>query len=142
MKISGLVALALGCFAASVAAQPFRCVVDGRAVYQQQRCDGGRQVNTSGAGKADPNSTESIKMRNDVEYIKWRDKVNEAIGRGRVMVGMTADDVVRSWGQPEKINRTLTANVTREQWVYRGPRIGSDQYVYVENGVVVTLQSP
>lgn len=142
MKISGLGLLALCCFAASVAAQPFKCVADGRTVYQQQRCDGGKQVDTSGAGKSDPNSDASIKMRNDVEYIKWRDKVNQAIGMARVMVGMTSEDAVRAWGRPDKINRTLLANVVREQWVYRRAGIGNDQYVYVENGVVVALQSP
>lgn len=142
MKMSVLWAFALGWFAGVANAQPFKCVFGGATVYQQQQCDGGKPVNTSGAGRADPNSSAAIQLQRDIANVKWRDKVNDAITRSQVMVGMTAEDVVRSWGRPEKINRTMTARVTREQWVYRRGGIGNDQYVYLENGVVVTLQSP
>ena len=49
---------------------------------------------------------------------------------------MTAEEVYAStWGRPQKVNRTTTASVIREQWVYSGYR-----YIYFENGVVTSIQ--
>lgn len=54
-----------------------------------------------------------------------------------VRVGMSKEDVLASsWGKPEKINTTTTARLTREQWVY-----GGRNYLYFENGVLVTIQN-
>jgi hypothetical protein len=39
------------------------------------------------------------------------------------------------WGQPDKINDTMTANGTRSQWVYR------NAYVYLTGGVVTAIQT-
>jgi hypothetical protein len=40
-----------------------------------------------------------------------------------------------SWGRPEDVNRTITANKVNEQWVYSGG------YIYIENGIVTTIQN-
>lgn len=57
--------------------------------------------------------------------------------RGGVKVGMNAAQVLKSnWGKPEKINRTITSNVTHEQWVY-----GEHNYLYFENGVLTAIQN-
>lgn len=40
------------------------------------------------------------------------------------------------WGRPETINRTVTRNGTREQWVY-----GEGRYLYLENGRVTAISS-
>lgn len=51
-------------------------------------------------------------------------------------IGMTADQVRNStWGKPEKINRTTTAYGTSEQWVY-----SNNRYIYLDNGIVTTIQ--
>lgn len=51
-------------------------------------------------------------------------------------IGMKKDELLRcNWGKPENINRTTTANGTEEQWCYSGYR-----YIYVDNGVVTTIQ--
>lgn len=53
-----------------------------------------------------------------------------------VSIGMSQDDVVASsWGKPRTINRTTTANGTREQWVYDGG------YLYFQDGVLRTIQN-
>ena len=49
---------------------------------------------------------------------------------------MSAQCVLRVWGQPDDINRTITAHGTHEQWVYRT----HDTYVYIDNGMVTALQ--
>ena len=53
-------------------------------------------------------------------------------------IGMSADDVLHrsSWGKPERINTTVTARGTKEQWVY-----GLRNYLYFENGYLVSSQS-
>ena len=51
-------------------------------------------------------------------------------------IGMTAEEVRNStWGEPQKINTTITANHTNEQWCYSNYR-----YVYLEDGIVTSIQ--
>lgn len=65
-----------------------------------------------------------------------------AIRNQKVFVGMTAEQVIRSWGKPTTVNKTITSSIVSEQWVYGRGRIGDDQYVYLKNGIVDALQSP
>lgn len=52
-------------------------------------------------------------------------------------VGMNEHDASNTmWGRPETINRTVTRNGTREQWVF-----GVGRYVYLENGRVTAVSS-
>lgn len=51
-------------------------------------------------------------------------------------IGMSSSQVESSrWGSPDKVNTTVTAGGTSEQWVYR-----DFGYVYLQNGVVTTIQ--
>lgn len=54
--------------------------------------------------------------------------------RGEIAIGWTAAAVRESWGEPGRINRTITRAGTQEQWVYR------NAYVYVDNGRVTAIQ--
>lgn len=50
-------------------------------------------------------------------------------------IGMTEAEVYAStWGAPQKVNTTTTAAGKREQWVYE------DGYIYLDNGIVTTIQ--
>lgn len=55
-----------------------------------------------------------------------------------VKIGMTAKQVIEgsSWGKPQSVNRTTTANGVREQWVY-----GSGNYLYFHNGILQSIQN-
>ncbi len=54
-----------------------------------------------------------------------------------VSIGMTREQVKgSSWGRPESVNTTTSAYGSREQWVY-----GGRNYLYFENGVLVTIQN-
>lgn len=55
-----------------------------------------------------------------------------------VRIGMTAKQVREksSWGEPESVNRTITGNVTHEQWVY-----GDGNYLYFTNGKLTSIQN-
>jgi hypothetical protein len=58
-----------------------------------------------------------------------------------VWIGMTADQLVASWGRPIDINRTTTSAGTDEQWVYGTRGFMADAYVYLENGRVTAIQN-
>jgi len=122
-------------------AQPYKCVVDGKTVYQQAKCEGGQTVNTTGAGAADPASPASLQVRRDIAAMKRKEIVENAILSGSIVIGMTQDEVVQSWGLPSKVNKTVTGSGTSEQWIYRRAKIGYDQYVYLDNGIVRSIQS-
>src|SRR2546430_2196264 len=55
--------------------------------------------------------------------------IADAINRREVLIGMTANQCLKSWGPPERINRTVTAGATREQWRY-----GDKRYLYIQDG--------
>lgn len=59
------------------------------------------------------------------------------VKRHEAWVGMTADQLRKSWGEPEWGNRTVTASTTRDQWHYQHRPFS---YVYLENGTVTALQ--
>jgi hypothetical protein len=64
-------------------------------------------------------------------------KKNELARNGGISIGMTKEQVYNSsWGHPKKVNRTITANITFEQWVY-----DNNQYLYFENDKLVTIQT-
>lgn len=57
--------------------------------------------------------------------------------REGVRIGATMEDAIQSsWGRPERVNRTVTAYGTREQWVY-----GGGNYLYFRNGVLESIQT-
>jgi hypothetical protein len=54
---------------------------------------------------------------------------------GYIWVGMTRAQLLLSWGDPNRINRSVGSWGTHEQWVY-----GLSSYVYVEQGKVTSYQ--
>jgi hypothetical protein len=124
-------------------------LADGKVVYQDAPCQGGgTTVNTSGAGQADANSEGSNYYKKEAARIATEEnaqmaaqarasKISLAILNRKIVVGMTADEARRSWGEPIKVNASVGSYGRHEQWVYPG-----SQYVYVENGLVTAAQSP
>ena len=73
----------------------------------------------------------------ETKYKKWGKRVINAIQEGKVVIGMTKQQVLMSWGEATKINRTIGKWGTHEQWVYRenGP-----PFLYLENGKLTSYQ--
>lgn len=106
--------------------QAYKCVINGTAVFQQHPCPGGQKLDVPV-----PASSAS------------RDaQVANAIAVGEVRIGMTQEEVIRAWGRPDKINRTVTASTNLEQWIYERGSISNRQYLYIENGRLRSFQSP
>lgn len=99
---------------------------DGKVTYQESPCNAVQGASELKIPVAPPAS--------DLEA-----RFNNAIAVGKIMVGMSAAQVRRAWGEPTKINVTLGANGRTEQWVYRG-RNYRDDYVYLDSGVVRSIQ--
>jgi hypothetical protein len=70
-----------------------------------------------------------------LKYKKWGAKALNAIADCRVYLGMTADQVLVSWGKPNKINASVGSWGRHEQWVY-----GDSSYLYFENGKLTSRQ--
>lgn len=117
-------------------AQPYKCTVDGKVIYQQARCVGGVTVDTSAAGNANHASPGAIAAYREVDLYKRKQRVADAIANVQVFIGMTAAEVRLSWGHPASINRTITASTVSEQWVY-----GSGAYAYLTDGTVTAIQA-
>jgi len=65
---------------------------------------------------------------------KFGKKNAQRILEGKVWIGMTKEMARESWGSPQDINRTITANGVHEQWVY------GDSYLYFNDGILTTIQ--
>jgi hypothetical protein len=50
---------------------------------------------------------------------------------GKIWKGMNSDMVNDSWGTAQKINRVISGNVIKEEWVYR------NTWLYFENNILV-----
>lgn len=42
------------------------------------------------------------------------------IAQGQIGVGMTAEQVIASWGPPGNVSRTVSTDGTHESWIYYG----------------------
>jgi ATPase subunit of ABC transporter with duplicated ATPase domains len=67
-------------------------------------------------------------------YVQAHPEYREAILAKKVGLGMSADDVIASWGKPDHVNTTVTAFGKHEQWVY------GSTYLYFEEGVLASYQ--
>jgi len=52
----------------------------------------------------------------------------------KIWKGMTADMVMDSWGNPREINRVISGNDIKEEWLY------NTSLLYIENDVLVNWQ--
>lgn len=106
-----------------------KCVgADGKISYQAAPC-------------ASSDSGKQLKLQPVPETSAEEAIFNSAVARGKVMTGMSAAQVRRSWGAPTKINSTLGSYGKHEQWIYDRGNYQA-QYVYLQNGVVTSIQSP
>ncbi len=120
-----LLTIGIALCATAHAGQAYKCTVNDSIVYQDKPCaDGG----------------ETIELKAGPAMSSYEVQLIEMANRGRVMAGMSADQVRIAWGRPTSINRSVSAGSVHEQWVYRhGP--GSAQYIYLENGRVTSWQN-
>ena len=49
---------------------------------------------------------------------------------GKIWKGMSAEMIIDSWGNPNKINRVISGNVIKEEWIFR------NTWLYIENDLL------
>lgn len=69
------------------------------------------------------------------EIYKYDEKIQLAIIEHQVILGMTKEAVILSWGNPKDINKTVGSWGVHEQWVYT-----NGKYLYFENGLLTSWQ--
>ncbi|PAU92611.1 hypothetical protein CK503_15850, partial [Aliifodinibius salipaludis] len=69
----------------------------------------------------------------------WSTEIKYAVQNQEIVIGMTERQVRLSWGQPDDINSTVTAENRDEQWVYGDET--ERTYLYFENGELTTYQN-
>ena len=69
------------------------------------------------------------------EFSKFDKKTQEAITGHKVILGMTKEAVILSWGEPKDIHKTVGSWGVHEQWVY-----GSRTFLYFEDGKLTSWQ--
>lgn len=125
----GALALAAGCMAAPAWGQAYRCKgADGKVTFQEQPCQAGH-------------AQTDLSIKRPRPLTPDEQRIITATATGKVTRGMTAAQVQSSWGRPTKINRSSGSYGTHEQWVYDRGNFRA-QYVYLENGIVTSFQSP
>ncbi len=71
----------------------------------------------------------------DLSKSLWPIRIQEDILRGYIRQGFSREQVVLSWGSPDRVNTRTIAGGVHEQWVYGDPPFPKS-YVYFENGSV------
>ena len=79
------------------------------------------------------NYTQSV-VRNLSDIEKGIYLININGKKEKVVIGMSQNQCREALGNPQRINRTTTASIIYEQWVYY------NRYLYFENGKLVTIQ--
>lgn len=63
------------------------------------------------------------------------------IAEHRVMVGMSKEQVLQSWGGPQTINTSFTKDgIRQEEWIFEdwdSPAVVKHRYLYFEEGVLI-----
>jgi hypothetical protein len=67
---------------------------------------------------------------------KYGSVTGKRIADGTIWIGMTDKMCRDSWGNPNHLNRTVTANGVHEQWVYDH----QSTYIYFEDGICTSYQ--
>jgi hypothetical protein len=90
---------------------------------------------------------ETVSLPYDDEYYftenpieqSWSTEIKYAVQNQEIVIGMTERQARLSWGQPDDINSTVTAENRDEQWVYGDET--ERTYLYFENGKLTTYQN-
>jgi hypothetical protein len=75
-----------------------------------------------------------IQVQTDSRYDdlvnKYGTSMADRLYAGKIWKGMNSDMVKDSWGTAEKINRVVSGNVIKEEWIYRST------WLYFENNIL------
>ncbi|MEG1102362.1 MAG: DUF4124 domain-containing protein [Comamonas sp.] len=137
-----LAAIALAFAAASPVWAVNKCKdASGKVTYQEHPCEAASNSQSLNINAGRMSVDDELAAQERLAKIK-RDNANfDSMINGRIRIGMTSSQVQNAWGYPSKVNKSIGSYGTHEQWIYRNNGHNT-QYVYIENGVVTSMQSP
>jgi hypothetical protein len=141
------------------AAEVFRCEHDGKPTYTDTPCDADAQpisvaepqtIQAGGGTDLAKVYDERLarerreRVQADTRWLQQHDaaradelRVRNALVEGRVVSGMTQQQVRQLWGEPSDVQLQIDQNTSRERWVYQAQRGGlGRRTVSFENGRV------
>ena len=122
--------------AAPKVAQPAGGTLVDASTGQTTRSDSSRRSDVMRVARTDCTAPSVARIRRYVtRHPDWADDDVAQIACSQIHIGMAAAQVRAAWGAPESINSTINSFGQSEQWVY-----GGGSYVYLDNGVVTSLQ--
>lgn len=79
--------------------------------------------------------------RKRIEKMNLPENIENAVAEHKIMLGMTKEQVIMAWGEPDDINKTVTTKGTREQWVYGDWSHSKPKFLYFDNGILTGWQN-
>lgn len=72
----------------------------------------------------------------------WTSEMKVLVEEGKMKIGMSQEQLLSSWGNPDKINKNVGEWGVFEQWSYGDVRYPYDvtYYLYMENGTLISWQ--
>jgi len=105
------------------------------ADYERQKREEALAEEESKRIAAEKRRLDTLAYEKQIAALEAAAKANKR--KGGVRIGMSVKQVLQSsWGKPDDINRTTTANTVSEQWVY-----GNASYLYFTNGKLTAIQN-
>jgi hypothetical protein len=102
-----------------------QAVLDKIAVYNQQPAQSQPAVQ----------ETQPIKEQKQSRFSylenKYGTNMAARLMAGKIWKGMNSEMVSDSWGTPQKINRVISGNIIKEEWIFR------NSWLYFENNTLV-----
>lgn len=83
----------------------------------------------TGAQAANPAQEQKISRYSYLEN-KYGPAMASRLYSGKIWRGMNAQMVKDSWGSPKKINRVISGNMVKEEWIYK------NSWLYFENSTL------
>ncbi|MDD5355870.1 MAG: hypothetical protein PHY56_05000 [Candidatus Omnitrophica bacterium] len=73
---------------------------------------------------------------------EWTSEMKAFVEAGQIKIGMLEEQLLSSWGNPDKVNKNVGEWGVFEQWSYGDVRYPYNvtYYIYVENGILTSWQ--
>jgi hypothetical protein len=100
------------------------------------------QVNAPPANQAQPaaQQTEPVQNQQQSRYSYLENKYGSNMAprliSGKIWKGMNSEMVRDSWGTADKINRIVSGNIVKEEWIFRNTRLYFENNTLLEWGPV------
>lgn len=80
-----------------------------------------------------------LSRKQQIDKLNVSDELENIMKEKKIIIGMTANQVLLSWGHPYDKNSSVGSYGRHEQWIYKVSGFKYD-YLYFENGILTSYQ--